>query len=202
MADNPNIYTQRVKLMRKLLPALAGLGLVLLLIGANLDAFSSLTGSTVRAVAPNLAIQAPQFEGRLSDGRGFRLVAQSGRQNDDGALQLSGLQLRIAATGDAADTQMPIMPDAISAQAEAGQFAADRKTAQLTGNVRVRDAAQNDMQTETLLINLDSGALRAPQTIVFSSRSGRLQASRFEGDSQTATYRFYDVDMTLQRSRP
>lgn len=190
MADNPHLHSKRVALLRKLLPFLAALGVLVLLLGANRDTLSSLSQSAVTSVSANLAIEAPKFEGRLADGRRFEISAQSGRQQDDGALVLRDLALRVSDQGG----------EALAAEAEQGRLAATRASADLTGRVRMRDAGGARLETEALEVNLETGAMSAPQGVVFTAPAGSLRAARFNGDA--TQYRFFDIEMTLQRSAP
>lgn len=190
MADNPHIHSKRVALLRKLLPFLAALGVLVLLLGANRDTLSSLSQSAVTSVSTNLAIEAPQFEGRLADGRRFEISAKTGRQLDDGALVMHNLALQVSDQGG----------EALAAEAAQGRLTSGRQSAELTGAVRLRDAEGARLETEALKVNLETGALSAPQGVVFTAPGGRLRAARFIGDA--THYRFFDVEMTLQRSLP
>lgn len=197
MADNPHIHTKRVALLRRLLPILAGLGLVALIIGANRDLWGLFSGQSNLGLAANLAIRAPQFEGQLSNGQRFHLSAKAGAQKEDGVVSLNDLRMAIAAPDNASQKATQIQ-----AQANSGHFSTITNQAEFSGQVILQDGHGNRLDTQTLQIDMAQGVLSAPQSLIFEGPSGRLQAQSLSADMQRGIYEFNNVTMRLLRNAP
>ena len=185
MADDPKIRSKRIAVLRRLLPALAALGFVALIVGANDDWRQSFSRNAEELLIGGLSIDAPVFAGRLSDGRAYRLQAETGRQTDDGGIALIKPELDIGGTQ--------------TLTADAGTADKSRSRMQLAGNVRVSDAGGNLLATEQMFFAAEDGRLQAPQRIVMTGPAGRLQAAKLEADTKAGTYRFDTVTLRLER---
>ena len=189
MDDNPQSYSKRVAVLKKLLPALAFGGFVALIIGSNSDVFSRLSQSANLDISGNLAINQLQFEGRLANGQMYQLKAERGSQQDSGAIAFTAMQLRIGQLngGD------------ITVAAQQGTMSQDRTAARLVGAVRMQDNGANQLDTDVLRFDTISGHMTAPGRITMQGPSGDLNAASLEIDSVNGIYYFDMVDMQLMR---
>lgn len=197
MADNPQTHSNRVALLRRLLPILAGLGLVALIIGANRDLWGQFFDRNDLAMAAKLAIRAPQFDGQLNNGQRFRLSAKAGAQQDDGAVSLSDLRLSIAPPDDASQKTQ-----ALRAQADNGRFSTVTNQAQFSGTVVLHDGYGNRLDTPLLRLDMADGVIAAPQSVTLKGPGGRLRAQSLTADTQSGIYEFTNITMRLIRSAP
>ena len=191
MAVDPTSYSKRVKILRKLLPVLALIGLLALIAGANRDMLGRFSQTAQLAVSSDLAIEAPQFEGRLKNGQSYILTAESGRQTDDNGVQLKVLNLRLSGANGA-----------MQVTAKRGVFSGQRKAARFVGAVRLSDSQGNRLTTEKLDFNSEAGTLVAPQKIDMRGPAGALSADAMIADSKGGIYRFDKVKMRLTRGTP
>lgn len=191
MDTNPQAYSRRVALLKKLLPALAAFGLLALILAANPDILRRLAQNTPTALNGNLSIQSPKFEGRLDNGLLYVLQASLSRQGENGSVILRDMQLRLTGT-----------QTALTAEAKEGIILRGNKAARLVDNVLMRDAGGNRMETDLLDFDRINGTLTAPGIIEMTGPTGTLTAGAMVADSKGGVYRFDKIQMRLRRSAP
>lgn len=191
MQENPETHTRHVVVLRRVLPLLAVVGVVALIVGANDDWRTALQRSAETAFTAELAIEAPEFAGQMSDGRRYRLIAARGASTQNGGVSLEAPQLDIASAAD---------KPGVRVTAANGTTDAARSRLSLTGAVALQDDSGNRLTTEQLFFSSDDGRLQAPQRIRMQGPAGLLDAAAFEADTQTGIYAFDKAKLRLNRA--
>lgn len=191
MDTNPQAYSRRVALLKKLLPALAVCGLVALILGANPDILRRLAQDAPNALSGDLSIQSPKFEGRLDNGLLYVLQASLGRQGENGSVILRDMQLRLSGADNA-----------LSAEAKSGIMMRGNRAARFIDNVIVTDKSGNRLETAVLDFDRISGTIKAPNPIIMTGPTGTVSAQAMMADGKGEVYRFDKIQMRLRRSAP
>ncbi len=179
-------YSRRIWLLRRLLPLLALALLAILAFAANPDLRRAFSDET--AESDRLVIAAPEFLGRLADGRPYRMTALEGRQTTDGNVILQKADILI-------DTDNPA--GRISLNADSADYQALDAMAALSGNVRMRDAQNNILTGAAMLAGLDNGILTA-SAVTMRGAAGIVTADEMHADTDKRHYRFTKAVMRLK----
>jgi len=183
-------YLRRIRLLRKLLPLLALALLVIVGLAANPDIRRALSNKT--QTDDRLVIAAPQFLGRLSDGRPYQMDALEGRQKSNGNIALKNADIVINAETPEARLHL--------SSKHADYFVQDG-LATLTGNVTMRNAKGAVIDGARMVADFETGIMRA-SAVTMRDKAGRLQAEAMRADTQTRHYRFTKAVMRLQPAQP
>ena len=179
-------YSRRIRLLRRLLPLLALALLLILGFAANPDLRRAFTADTPDS--DRLVIAAPEFLGRLADGRPYKMTAFEGRQKADGHVILQKADILI-------DADNPDGP--ISLKAALADYHALEALTKLSGAVSMRDAQGNILTGTQMLADLDKGILTA-SAVTMRGAAGIVTARHMKADTDTRHYRFTKAVMRLQ----
>ena len=186
-------YSQRITRLRRILPIIAFLLLGLLVLAANPD-FSRNGDKDDGGEGANnrLVIDRPQFNGRLPDGRAYRLTALQGVQKDNGDMTFSAAQMSVEAA-----QQKP----SLFFTADEGFFQPQQPnqtgTALLAGNVVAQTGDGYELLAPKIEMNLRDALWQAEGGITMNGAGSALNAARLEADENNAAYRFHNIRMQL-----
>lgn len=185
-------YSQRIIHLRRILPIIAVLLLGLLVLAANPDFTRPPNQRAAEAGDARLVIDRPVFDGRLSDGRAYRLIAAQGVQKNNGDMAFAEAQMNIAP-----GSQSP----GLSFTAGKGFFSPQRPgqdgTARLQGNVVAQTGDGYEIRAPKAEMNLRAGLWQAAGGITMTGADSTLRAARLAADENTGIYRFENIRMRL-----
>jgi hypothetical protein len=187
-------YSKRIQKLRKALPLAALLLLLILLFAANPDFMRTPPNA---ALTPDkdarLLIDSPVFEGRLDDGRRYRLQALQGGQQNNGDMKLTATQFDIEA--GAGQT-------GISFMADAGLYRATQdNTMRLSGNIKIATGDGHELYTPRLEVDIAAASWLAAQGVTMTGPSGKLTATRLAADEASGLYVLENIKMRLTRAQ-
>lgn len=191
-AEAVSAYSKRIQKLRKALPLAALALLLILLLAANPD-FIRTPQKTALAPDENarLLIDSPVFEGRLADGRRYRLQALQGGQQNNGDMKLTATQFDIEA--GAGQT-------GISFKADAGLYRVTQDNAmRLSGNIKIVTGDGHELYTPRLELDIAASSWLAAQGVTMTGPSGDVTASRLAADEARGVYVLENIKMRLLR---
>lgn len=160
-----------MRLVKFVLPAVAVFFLALMIVWPRLfheESKFELTTSEISAVKDDLRMSSPHFTGVSSDNRPYRVIAEAAVQdmNDHELVRLETLQADLS------------MRDGswLSLNAKAGLMHNGLQTLQLDGQIEVYSDFGYAFYTESALIDLKAGTLRADRPVRLQGPMGHLRA--------------------------
>ena len=186
-------YSQRIIHLRRILPIIAVLLLGLLVLAANPDFSGNLSNeSKPENRNDHLLIDRPVFDGRLTDGRPYRLAALQWAQKNDGTMVFRGAELNVTANG---------AKPSIFFTANEGSFdprqSEQKAVARLTGNVVAKTSDGHELRAPKMEMRLSDSVWLAEKGVTMQGPSGTLRAAQLEVDDTAAIYRFRKIQMRL-----
>lgn len=190
-------YSRRIARLRLILPIIAVLLLALLVLAANPDlALISNDDAAPENAGHRLLINDPVFDGRVPDGRAYRLTALQGMQKDDGIMAFTNAQMNIAA-----NEQNPSLFFTANKGVLHPPTGPHASTAQLSGNVVVTTGDGYQITAPQIAISLADALWRAEDGVTMQGRDSTLRAARLEADETGGVYRFENIRMRLVPGR-
>lgn len=192
MALNPSSYSKRVALLRRILLGAAVLAALALIGLSNLDRFGAQNGllEAIRATGP--AIANPDYQGRTTSGRAYRLTGESAAANEDGVSILRRPALNVA--GLAESPEVNIKAD------EARLSQGDEAVMQ--GAVRMQMSNGNRLSTEKLRSRLSDQSIAIPEPLVIDGPQIQMTADRLTGNLDSQIFMLDNVSITVKRAQP
>lgn len=192
MALNPSSYSKRVALLRRILLGAAVLAALALIGLSNLDRFGAQNGllEAIRATGP--AIANPDYQGRTTSGRAYRLTGESAAANEDGVSILRRPVLSVAGLAES---------PAVNIKADEARLSQGDE-AVMQGAVRMQMSNGNRLSTEKLRSRLSDQSIAIPEPLVIDGPQMQMTADRLTGNLDSQIFMLDNVSITVKRAQP